>query len=200
VTWPEPTWDADPSSQPEPPRRPDETWQPDPTWDPDQELRAMLGFGWYDDPAAKESAEISDPVTGRGLVASGLLAALGGVLPWVHIPTKHVTLTGVELGWFTTACGLVIAFAGLVVMVRQGRIWVSLTALCLAVLCFVITLILVGSLDADEAQRYDVTPAQVSIEYGLPLTVLATAMSAVCACYALVHRSARQRRRRRPRG
>lgn len=164
----------------------------------DPEFPFTGNFEWYREPQAfGDQPEVSEPAAGRALIASGLLIALGGVLPWARIPSKNVTLTGLDLGWFTTASGGLIAVAGVIILLRCGRVWVSLTALTFALLSFVIAAVLAESIDADQAANYDVAPAQVSIEYGLGITVGTTLMAMVCAGYALFRRNPRPPLRRR---
>jgi hypothetical protein len=142
-------------------------------------------------PQTGQPPDVSEPTTGAALAASGGLVVLGGVLPWARIPVLDLSLTGLHLGSFATVCGVVMAAAGIMIVLRYGRAWVSVATLIMGVYALVVALLVAGSIQADQATEHHVEISEVSASYGLWTTIAGIAAAMVSAVYALCRRTAR---------
>jgi hypothetical protein len=145
--------------------------------------------GGYPQPAP---TKVSAPLTGWLLLGTAALSAAGSVTPWVQIQfgslSQDVNGT-VGDGKLTLVCAVAVAVTGLVIALRQGRLWASIVALVFAVFTVLIGLADLGSLN----QLYGPTtglPSDVfSIGFGLWLVIVGGLAGIVLSIVALVRRS-----------
>lgn len=101
-----------------------------------QQWQSMLSYGY---PALTKQRRVSEPVVGWLLLGSAVLMMVGAAMPWATVLTYSVAGT-VGGGKITMFFGLVLAVFGVLTGLRQGRLWVSITACVLTVLVVLIAL------------------------------------------------------------
>ncbi len=136
--------------------------------------------------------DVSQPRCGWALMGSAVLGVIGGLTPWayVHGDEVHRTDIGVQVGWFTGACALVVAALSALIVLRRGQLWVSVSALALNVISGLIMIFVGGSISEDEARTYSVSPSDVSAGYGVWLSEAGALLGVVFAVWALRRRTA----------
>jgi hypothetical protein len=157
-----------------------------------------LRFGQRFDRGAPD---VSQPRYGWGLIGSAALLVVGVVAPWAYIDDDRVHRTdmGIDISWSAPVGAAVLAALGVLIVIRRGQLWVSVTALILSVIFLLITLAAQGSLTVDEAAKYEVGDSNVTVAYGVWLAGAGLLGAAVFAVFALITRTAtaaRPRRRR----
>jgi hypothetical protein len=154
--------------------------------------RSTLGDLPYGERFHKGASDVSQPRYGWGLIGSAALLAIGAVTPWayIHGDLAHRTDIGTDISWSAPIGAAVIAALGLLIVVRRGQLWVSVTALILSAIFLLITLIAEGSLTVDEANRYEVGVSDVTVAYGMWLTAAGLLGATTFAVFALIKRTA----------
>lgn len=140
-----------------------------------------------------QAPDVAHPQRGWLLIASAVLLVGGAVLPWVHIDERDVTLTGLDLGWFTAGWGGLIGLMGVLIVLRLGRTWVGVVAMCTAVATLVVMIFMGDSIVHDQASKYLVEDSEVSVRYGMWLSMLAAMLAVGSAVWAFLDRSAAPR-------
>jgi hypothetical protein len=126
----------------------------------------------YGYPAAPRP-RLSEPVVGWLMLGAGVLLVIGAAMPWATVLTLSVAGT-VGGGKATMFFGLVIAVFGLLIGLKQGRLWVSITACVLAALVVLIALGNMGNITSIARKSDELfLGATVSIGSGLWLTLVA---------------------------
>jgi hypothetical protein len=136
------------------------------------------------------AGDVSRPELGWGLIAGAVVTVAGWLAPWVYIDQLHVRLTGPHLLTFPLTCSIVLTLAGLLILWRRGHTWVSVTAMVLAGLLFLLMVVSVGSVCEDQAHYYEMPVTAATAGYGLWLTPLGALAELVAAVRAFRRRDA----------
>jgi hypothetical protein len=116
---------------------------------------------------------VSEPVVGWLLLGVATLMIISATMPWATVLTFSVAGT-VGGGKATLFFGLVFAAFGVLIGMRQGLVWVSITGCVLAVLVILIALGNMGDIaNVARNQSVAVLGDSVSIGAGLWLTLVA---------------------------
>jgi hypothetical protein len=128
--------------------------------------------GAYGYPVAA-APRVSEPVVGWLLLGAAVLVVIGASMPWATVLTISVAGT-VGGGKATMFFGVVLGVFGLLIGLKQGRLWVSITACVLAALVVLIALGNVGNISDVARQNGDTFLGNsVSVGSGLWLTLVA---------------------------
>ncbi|MCU1658250.1 MAG: hypothetical protein JWO57_2906, partial [Pseudonocardiales bacterium] len=129
----------------------------------------------------------SEPVVGWLLLFTAMLTIVAALLPWATAFTISISGTTGD-GNLTIFCAIVIAVAGLVIGLGEGRLWAAIVALI-----FSLFVLLIGFVDAADISRILNRYGGVgSIGAGLWLTVLAGALGVVLSIVAIARRPMRR--------
>lgn len=131
---------------------------------------------------------VSDPTTGWLMLAGGVLAIIGSLSPWVTAQAGPLQISANGTagdGVLTLICALPVVVAGVVIGVRQGRLWAGIVGMVFASLIALIALVDVANISTRFGQDFYI---DVTVQFGLWLTVIAGALSAAAAIAALVRR------------
>jgi hypothetical protein len=163
--------------------------------------KSALGDLPYGERFDTGAPDVSQPRYGWGLIGSAVLLVIGAVTPWAYVDGDlvHRTDIGVDISWSAPVGAAVIAALGLLIVLRRGQLWVSVTALILSVIFLLITLLAEGSLPVDEANKYEVGVSNVTAGYGVWLATASLLGATTIAVFALIKRTAtpaKPRRRR----
>lgn len=125
----------------------------------------------YGYPAAPPP-RLSEPLVGWLLLGAGVLLVIGAAMPWATVLTISVAGT-VGGGKVTMFFGIVLAAFGLLIGLKQGRLWVSITACVLAALVVLIALGNMGNISSVARKSDELFLGNsVSIGSGLWLTLV----------------------------
>jgi len=176
---------------------------------PPQPYGAPPGYGYPPPPPPMAAAapRVSVLWAGALMVLGGAALAVGAFLDWAKVTYlgRHVSITGlgslsgdeefkraidpskVTDGKVTLTLGILLIIGGIIILARQGRIWVGIVGTVLAAICLIIALADFGQA-SDVNDKYKVTApgAHLSTEAGLTITLLgaivALAFSIVAIC------------------
>lgn len=139
-----------------------------------------------------QAPDVSQPRYGWGLIGSAVLLLIGSLTPWAYIHGDLVRQTdiGIDIIWSALIGGAVLAALGLLIVARRGQLWVSLSALVLSGIFLLIMLLTGDSLTLDEARKYEVNLTDVTVAYGVWLTIVGVLGAAVFAVFAMIRRTA----------
>jgi hypothetical protein len=136
------------------------------------------------------AADVSRPARGWGLIAAAAVVVAGWLAPWVYIHQIHLRLTGPHLLSLPLTCSIVSTLAGLLILQRRGHTWVSVTAMVVAGLLFLLMVVSVGSVCEDQAHYYMLPVTAATAGYGLWLTALGALAELIAAVLAFRRRDA----------
>jgi hypothetical protein len=171
---PPPSQFGPPPSQPygQPPNRP--YGQPPP------------GYGY----PVVAATRVSEPIVGWLLLGAGVLLMIAAAMPWATVLSFSVAGT-VGGGKATMFFGIVLAVFGLLIGLKQGRLWVSITACVVAALVVLIALGNMGNItDVARNSGDRFLGNSVSIGSGLYLTLLAGLAALVLSIIGIARRQA----------
>jgi hypothetical protein len=125
------------------------------------------------------------PVLGWALIAAAVVTAVGSALPWTTSFGGLFTQPGTSGdGRLTLTCAVLLAAGGLLIGLRQGRIWIPVVAVVLSGLVCLVALIDI----LDVSDRNDSFDTVVNIGSGLWVTLvgglltLGVSIAAMAAC------------------
>jgi hypothetical protein len=125
------------------------------------------------------------PVLGWALIAAAIVTAVGSALPWTTSFGGLFTEAGTSGdGRLTLACAVLLAAGGLLIALRQGRVWIPIVAIVLSGLVCLVALIDV----VDVTDRNNSFDTVVAIGSGLWVTLvggllmLGVSITAMAAC------------------
>ena len=137
---------------------------------------------------------VSQPRFGWLGVFAGALILVGAMLPWVRIDTLHVVRTGNGYGPLTSLIGVLVAASALLVVLRRGQGWVSITTLTAGTVTSVLSLLELDSLAADTAAEFRVPIAAATEGPGLLMVSVGSLLAVISGTCALCRRTARAAR------
>ena len=141
------------------------------------------GYGY---PAA--GPRVSEPLIGWLLLGAGVLLMIGAPMPWATVLTFSVAGT-VGGGKATMFFGVVLAVFGLLIGLKQGRLWVSITACVLAALVVLVAIGNMGNItDVARKSADNFLGNTVSIGSGLWLTLVAGIAALVLSIIGIARR------------
>jgi hypothetical protein len=144
------------------------------------------GYGY---PAAAPP-RVSEPVIGWLLLGASVLLMIGAAMPWATVLTISVAGT-VGGGKATMFFGIVLGVFGLLIGLKQGRLWVSITACVLAALVVLIALGNMGNIsDVASKSANNFLGDTVSIGSGLYLTLVAGLAALILSIVGIARRPA----------
>ncbi len=130
----------------------------------------------------------SEPITGWALFAVGVLTAVASLMPWA-------TFFGVSIGGtkgdgtLTVFCAVLISAMGLVIGLRQGLLWTSITALIFSALVTLVALADIGNVSRLVTATSDTfVGGAIRIGPGLWLTLVAGLLGLAVSIVAIVRR------------
>jgi hypothetical protein len=142
------------------------------------------GYGY---PAAA-GPRVSEPLIGWLLLGAGVLLMIGAPMPWATVLTFSVAGT-VGGGKATMFFGVVLAVFGLLIGLKQGRLWVSITACVLAALVVLVAIGNMGNItDVARKSADNFLGNTVSIGSGLWLTLVAGIAALVLSIIGIARR------------
>jgi hypothetical protein len=149
------------------------------------------GYGYPQPPPARRS----EPFVGCLLLVAGVLGVLGSVTPWatVHYLGVSIDVPGTDGdGKLTLAIAVVYAAMALLIVVGQGRLWVSIVALVFAGLNTLVALIDVGSINRlyGPVRALDLPDSAISTSYGIWLVVGGGGLGVAFSIVAMARRTA----------
>lgn len=117
---------------------------------------------------------LSEPVVGWLLLGAGALTMVAAALPWASVLGTSIAGTRGD-GKISLFCGAVIAILGVLIGLRQGRVWVSITACVFAVFVALIGLADIGNVSsvADGSVTAILGDDAVTVGAGLWVTLVA---------------------------
>jgi hypothetical protein len=127
--------------------------------------------------------------TGWLLAVGGLAATIGSFLTWIHAVAGGATqdfsgISGDRDGKITVVFGVLLLAGGVLIVVKQGRLWVSITGIVLAAILAFIALADIGDV-SDKSKRL-AGFGRLDVGVGLVLVLLgalvALAFSIVALC------------------
>lgn len=147
------------------------------------------GYPGYGNQLAPKPTRVSAPWTGWLLALGAAAATIGSFLTWVHavaggVSTDFSGTSGGRDGKITVVFGVLLLAGGILIVLRQGRIWVSITAIPLAAILLLIAFADIGDVsDKDKDLRgfghLDVGVGLVMVALGA-LIALAFSIVAIC--------------------
>jgi hypothetical protein len=148
--------------------------------------------GWGERYKTGLKPDVSQPRCGWALIGSAFLGVIGALTPWayIHGDEVHRTDIGVQVGLFPLASALFVATMGALIVLRRGQLWVSVSVLVVTVVSLVIMTFVDGSIGVDEARKYSTSISDVSVGYGVWLTVCGALLGVAFAVWALLRRTA----------
>jgi hypothetical protein len=141
------------------------------------------GYPYGPPPAA---GRVSDASLGWVLLGAGVLAFIGAVLPWATVGPISVAGTSGD-GALTLFFGMVIGAMGLVIGLRQGRLWASILATVFSGFMTLTAVIDIAHISTF-TNRFEGLDINVRVGAGLWLTLVAGVGSLVCAVLAIIKR------------
>lgn len=136
---------------------------------------------------------VSTPVLGWALLGVGALMLLAAILPWAT--AGSLSLAGTEGdGAITLFFAVVIGAMGLVIGLRQGRLWASIVACVLGALTTVTALVDIGNVANRTNDFNDSLGLHASVGSGLWLTLVTGIAATGLSVAAIVRRSPLPRR------
>jgi hypothetical protein len=114
------------------------------------------GYGY---PQQPKPVRVSVVWTGALLTLGGLAATVGSLLTWVHEvigggPTKDFSgISGNRDGKITVVFGALLLIGGILIVLKQGRIWVAITGTVLAAILALIALADIGDV-SDKSKQF----------------------------------------------
>lgn len=149
---------------------------------------APPGYPGYPTPTG--APKVSVPWTGAVLALSGLLIAIGSFMTWVNTNVGgDSTIAGTDGdrdGKITVVFGVILLALGVLILARQGRLWVSIVGTVLSAITVLVALADIGDISDknDTAQsigigHLDVGPGLVMIMI-VSLAALAASIVAIC--------------------
>jgi hypothetical protein len=148
----------------------------------------VSGYG-YPQPAPDR---LSAPVTGWLLLIAGVVGVVGSISPWAKVNFfVDIRVSGMQGdGKLTLVCALIVGVMGLLIVLRQGRLWTSIVALVFAAITVLIALIDVGDINQLYGSGENLPHNLISTAYGIWLVVIAGAAGVLAAIVAMVRRTA----------
>lgn len=146
-------------------------------------------LGWGERLPTGQPDDVAEPGTGSALVLAGLVSVVGGASPWVDIRPLHRTIYGPQLGWLMLALGVLTVGAGAVVLARRGRPAVSIAALVMGAVQFVIMVVESESIREEQARRFTLQPADVTTRFGVGVALAGAVLTIAAAGLALARRN-----------
>ena len=129
----------------------------------------------------------SIPAAGWALFAIGVLMAIAALMPWAV--AFGISIGGTQGdGTLTAGCAIVIAVTGLVIGLRQGLLWASITACVLAALVVLVALADIGDVTRFAGPSTVFGPGTVQVGPGLWLTLVAAVGGVGASIVAMVRR------------
>jgi hypothetical protein len=136
---------------------------------------------------------VSAPVLGWVLLGVGALMLLAAILPWAT--AGSLSLAGTEGdGAITLFFAVAIAAMGLLIGLRQGRLWASIVAAALGALTTITAIVDIGNVSNRANQFDDSFGVQVSVGSGLWLTLVTGIAATGLSVAAIVRRAPLPRR------
>lgn len=136
-------------------------------------------------------SKISDPWTGWLLLAAAVVGMAGSLSPWAYVDDLHLTLWGGDRdGVISVVCAGIVGVMGLLIGLRQGRLWTPIVAVVFAVFTLLIGLIDLVDVSTLYEGRGDVPQDFVTTAFGLYLVVAGGGLTIALSIVALVRRRA----------
>jgi hypothetical protein len=127
-------------------------------------------------------------VTGWVLFAIGVLTAVASLMPWATVFGISIGGTKGD-GTLTVFCAVLISAMGLVIGLRQGLVWTSITALVFSALVILVALADIGNINRFVTASSDTFGGDVvAIGPGLWLTLVAGILGLAVSIVAIVRR------------
>ena len=177
-------WQPQPPGWPQPPSQP---WQPG--YGP-AEYPVPPGYGGYGYPSPVSTAPRVSPLwTGAVMAGAGLVVVLGSVMTWAKLVLGGVTADtvagtdGHRDGKITIVFGAILVALGIVILVRQGRLWAGIVGTVIAAFCALTALADIGDISdrSDQLEPY----GQLDVGAGLVLVLLAAVAALVGSIVAI---------------
>lgn len=143
--------------------------------------------------AATLPPRVSAPVLGWVLLGVGALMLMAAMLPWARIPGRSLAGTEGD-GAVTLVFAVVIGAMGLVIGLRQGRLWASIVACALGAITTLTAVADIGNVSHDADQLDAALGLHVSVGVGLWLTLLTGIAAAGLSVAAIIWRARLPRR------
>jgi hypothetical protein len=149
---------------------------------------APPGYGY---PQLPKPVRVSVVWTGALLALGGLAATVGSLLTWVHAvvagggPTKDFSgISGDRDGKITVVFGALLLIGGILIVLKQGRIWVAITGTVLAAILVLIALADIGDVSDKSKQLSGFGHLDVGVGLVIVLVgaIVALAFSIVGIC------------------
>lgn len=166
------------------------------------------GYGYPPPPpVAAKAVRVSVLWTGALMLLGAAAVAIGSFLNWATVTYqgRHLSITGlgslsgdeefkqavdpskVTDGKVTLTLAILLIIGGIIILARQGRIWVGIVGTVLAAICLIIALSEYGQAsDVNDQYRVTAPGAHLSTEPGLAITLVgamvALAFSIVAIC------------------
>lgn len=172
-----------------------QAYPPPPGYPPGQQhAYPQPGYGYPPPPPGygyptKSAPRLSVLWTGWLLALGGLGATIGSFLTWIHAVAGGATqdfsgTSGDRDGKITVVFGVLLLAGGVLIVVKQGRMWVSITTIVLAAILAFIALADIGDV-SDKSKRL-AGFGRLDVGVGLVLVLLgalvALAFSIVALC------------------
>ncbi|MCA1645644.1 MAG: hypothetical protein ABR604_09370 [Jatrophihabitantaceae bacterium] len=172
-------------AEPPPPYPPAQYAQPA-QYPPAQYAQPVTGYGYR----LPKQRHVSEPLVGWLLLGSGVLLMVSAAMPWATVLTYSVAGT-VGGGKITLAFGLALAVFGVLIGVRQGLLWVSITSCVLALLAVLVALGNMANISSVASSRNLAFLGQdaVAIGAGLWLTLVASLAALTLSIIGIARRS-----------
>jgi hypothetical protein len=129
----------------------------------------------YPQPSPR-GARVSPPWTGAVLAGAGLVAGIGSFLTWARIVVAGANqdiagTDGQRDGKITVVLGAVLLAVGIVILVKQGRLWTSIVGIVLSAICALVALADIGDISDKSAT---IKPfGHIDVGVGLVLVLVA---------------------------
>jgi hypothetical protein len=173
-------------------------WQPEPTWHqpppgygPMDYPAPPPGYSGYGYPLPVRPAPRVSPIwTGIVMAAGGLIVILGSVMTWAKLVIGGVTVDtvagtdGARDGKITIVFGAVLIAVGIVVLVRQGRLWAGIVGTVIAAFCTLTALADIGDI-SDKSDQVELVGEHIEVGAGLLLVLLAAVLALAASIVAI---------------
>lgn len=136
---------------------------------------------------------VSAPVLGWVLLGVGALMLLAAILPWATAGSLSLAGTAGD-GAITLFFAIAIGAIGLVIGLRQGRLWASIVACVLGALTTITALVDIGNVSTRANDFNDSLGLDVSVGSGLWLTLVTGVAATGLSVAAIVRRTRLPRR------
>jgi hypothetical protein len=129
----------------------------------------------------------STPGAGWALFGAGVAMAIAALMPWAVAFGVSVEGTKGD-GTLTAGCAIVIAVAGLVIGLRHGLLWASVTACVVASIVVLLALADIGDVTRFAGSSDVFGPGSVRVGPGLWLTLVAALFGVGASIVGMVRR------------